>query len=58
MRSEKLSGLAHVKLPTKECHLPSGSTRIESLTTAVADLQHTLKRIQGAAQEWGALCSG
>ena len=51
MRSEKLSGLAHVKLPTKECHLPSGSTRIESLTTAVADLQHTLKRIQGAAQE-------
>ena len=35
-----------IDLLTKECHLPSGSTGIKSLATAVADLQHALKRLQ------------
>ena len=30
-------------IPTKNGHLPSASTRIKSLATAVADLQHSLK---------------
>ena len=35
-------------VPIKECHSPLSSTRIKSL---VADLQQTLKRIQGRDQE-------
>ena len=38
-------------LPTKECPLPSGSSRIKSLATAVTDLQHILKGIQGGDRE-------
>ena len=38
-------------LTPKKRHLPSGFTRIKSLGTAVTDLQHTLKRVQGGAQE-------
>lgn len=38
-------------LPTKECHLPSGSMRTESVATAVANLQHNLKGIQGKEQK-------
>lgn len=34
-------------MQTKECSSPSSSTRIESLATIVADLQYTLKEIQG-----------
>ena len=34
-------------LPIKYCYLPSASTRIKSLAIAVADLQHTLKEVQG-----------
>ena len=45
-------------MPTKKCHWPSSSTRIESLATAVADLQHVLKGVQGGDLEWGSLCSG
>ena len=37
---------------------PSASTRMKSLVTAVADLQHTLKEVQDEDQEWGTLCSG
>ena len=44
--------------PTKNCHLPSGSAKMKSLATAVADLQRTLKGAQGGDQEWGTLCSG
>ena len=44
-------------LPTKNHHLSPAATRIKSLVTAVADLQHTLKEIQGRDQEWGPLCS-
>ncbi|XP_060990224.1 sodium/hydrogen exchanger 10 [Dama dama] len=38
------------KALTKD-HSPSGSARIESLVTAVADLQYTLKGVQGGDQE-------
>ena len=38
-------------LLAKNCHLPSASARINSLATAVADLQHTLKGVQGGDQE-------
>ena len=41
----------------KKCHLPSGSTRTESLATAVTDLQHTLKGIQGVQIRSEALCA-
>ena len=37
---------------------PSGSTRMKSPATAVADLQHTQKGAQGGDQEWCALCPG
>lgn len=40
----------------KECCLPFSSTRIKSLTTTVADIQHTLKEIQGGDQD-KALCA-
>ena len=40
-------------LPTKECHSPSGSTRIMSVAPAAADLQHPLKAVQGGDQKWG-----
>ena len=40
-------------LPTKECHFPFGSTRIRSVATAAADLQHPLKAVQGGDQKWG-----
>ena len=43
-------------LPAKKYHLSSGSTRIECLGTAAADLQHTLKGVQGRGQN-EALCS-
>ena len=33
-------------MEAKNCHLPSASTRIRSLVTAVADLQHLLKGVQ------------
>ena len=46
------------KLPSQECHLLSVSRKIESLATSVADLQHSLKEVQGRDQEWGTLCSG
>ena len=49
--------LQAIPLSTKECCSPHGSTRIESLATAVADL-HTVKGVQGRDQEWGTLCSG
>ena len=38
-------------LPAKECHSPSGSTRIMSVATAAADLQHPLKAVQGEDQK-------
>lgn len=44
-------------MPTKQCHSPTSSTRIELLATAVADLQYTLARIQGKDQEEDVLCS-
>ena len=34
-------------MPTKESHLSPSSLRNESFVTANADLQYTLKRIQG-----------
>lgn len=45
-------------MPTKKCHSPSGSRRIESLATAAADLPQPLKRFQGGDQERGTRCSG
>ena len=39
------------KLPAKTWHLPPASTRIRSLATAVADLQHALQGVQGGDQE-------
>ena len=39
------------QLPSKNCHSPSGSPRMKSLATEVADLQHTLKGVQGGDQE-------
>ena len=44
-------------LQDKNDHLPSASTRMKSLATAVTDLQHTQKGVQGNDQEWGTLCS-
>ena len=38
-------------LQTEECQPPFASIRIRSLTTAVTDLQHTLKGVQGGDQE-------
>ena len=38
--------------------LPSGCGRKQSLATAVADHQHTLKGVQGWDLEWLTLCSG
>jgi len=38
-------------MSTKNCHLPSASTRIKSLAAAVTDLQHILKGAQGGEQE-------
>ena len=35
-----------ITLPTKNCHLPSASTRIRSLATAVTVFQHPLKEGQ------------
>ena len=35
----------------KNWHLPSDSTRIKSLATIAADLQYTLKGVQGGDQE-------
>ena len=45
-------------LPTKNCHLPSGSVRIMLLATVVSDLQNHLKGVQSRDGEWGTLCSG
>ena len=42
----------------KNCHLPSASTRIRSQAAAAADLEHTLKGVQGGDLECGPLCSG
>ena len=44
-------------ITTKEWYLPSSSTRIEPLATAVADFR-TLRGVQGEDQEKGAVCSG
>ena len=38
-------------VPVKSCYLPSGSTRMKSLATAVTDLQHILKEVQGRDQK-------
>lgn len=38
-------------LANKHGHLPSASTSIKSLATAVSDLQHILKRVQREDQE-------
>ena len=38
-------------LQDKNDHLPSASTRMKSLATAVTDLQHTQKGVQGNDQE-------
>ena len=38
-------------VPFKECCSPSSSIRIESLATALADLQHLLKEVQVRDQE-------
>ena len=38
-------------LPTKNLLLSSASTRVKSTATAVTDLQHPLKGIQGGHQE-------
>lgn len=48
-----VKGLGGIKpiLPAKEYRSPSSCTRIESSTTAVTDLQHTLKGVQGGDQE-------
>ena len=43
-------------LQNKDCCLPSSSTRIKSLATAVADLQDTLKGIQNKGKD-EALCA-
>ena len=45
-------------LPTENYYLPSVFTRMKSLTTAVADNEHTLKGVRDGGQEWGARCSG
>ena len=45
-------------LPTKNGHLPSASTQMRSLATAVTDLQHLLNGGQGRDQERDTLCSG
>ena len=52
------SSIAGTDLPTKNDHLNLLLTRINSLVTAFADLQHTLKRIQGGDQEWVTPSSG
>ena len=44
-------GTSLCEAANKKCHLPSGWTRTESLATAVTDLWHTLKGIQGADQK-------
>ena len=45
-------------LPIKPCHLPSASSRMESLATASSDRQHPLRGAQGGDQEWGTQGSG
>lgn len=45
-----LQKIASLVLPTEECHSLPSSTRIESLATALTDLQYTLEKIQGADQ--------
>ena len=40
-----------MRLPNENWHLPSAFTRIKSLASAVAKLQHTLKGVQGTDQE-------
>ena len=44
-------------LPTKTCHPLCASTKIRSLATAVADLQHTLKGVQGGEMRNEAFCA-
>ena len=48
-----MKGLDRIKpiLPAKEYRSPSSCTRIESSATAITDLQHTLKGVQGGDQE-------
>ena len=43
---------------TRDWHLPSASTWVESWATAAADPPHPLKGAQDGDQEWGTLCSG
>ena len=45
-----------MRLPTKNCYLPSTSARMRSLATAVTNLQHTLKGVQGEINH-EALCA-
>lgn len=47
--------ILHVNLPTKNWHLPYAFTRMKSLATVVADLQHTLKGIRSGEQKWDSL---
>ena len=47
-----------MKLPTKDWHFPSTSTRIKSWWTATPDLQYPLKGIHGGVQEWGICALG
>ena len=42
-------------MPPKNWHLPSASIRTKSQITVAADLQYTLKGVQGRVQEWGTL---
>ena len=45
-------------MPKKICHLPSTSTKIKSCAAVDADLQHSLKGVDGGDQECGTVCSG
>ena len=51
MEGKNFEELCKIHMPTKNCHLPSTSTKMKSLATAIADLQHSLKGVQGRYQE-------
>lgn len=42
-----------IHMPPRNCHLPIPPTRMKSLVSAVADLQHTPKRVQERGLERG-----
>ena len=56
-KEKKNSFHFHLLLPTKNCHFPSCSSRMRALATAVTDLPHTPRGVQGGDEEWEAFCA-